>query len=345
MKKITILLVTTMLMGGILTGCQVESSISIDKDDERELTTDISQIHNLDIVIPRGTTSLAMSLMIESDDEKNNIDTDDAHNLYDLEYEITESTDVLMTAVMKGEPDIAIVPSNIALKAYNSGMSYELLGTIGFGSLYLISTNGDENFDDIKGKEVFNIGKGLTPDIVFKTLLDKKGIKEEDVKFSYVGGATELAPTILSGKAEYAIVPEPVLSVIMAKNKNIKIIASLNDVWKESFNSENGFPQSSIIIKSDLAQNKEFVDKFGLKLDKSVDEVNENPVLAAVQEIKNGSKFENSILESSIKRAEIDFIKVNETIDDYNDYYKILNKLNPQSIGKKLPDDEFFYEK
>ncbi|MGL5066332.1 MAG: ABC transporter substrate-binding protein [Sarcina sp.] len=337
MKKLTILLLSTMLSVGALVGCSGETDINNE-------VNDIKLVHSIEFTLPRGTISLAMSDLI-SDDTETDIAINDAHKIYNLEYQIANSTEVLMTSVMKGEPDIAIVPSNIALKAYNKDLPYKLLGTVGFGSLYLISTNGDESFENIKGQEVFGVGKGLTPDIVFRALLDKKGIKENEIKFSYVGGATELAPAILSGKAKYAVVPEPVLSVIMAKNKDIKIIASLNDIWKEEFKSEKGFPQSSIIVRNELAKNDELMNKLIEKIDLSVDEVNKNPKLAAKKEVESGSTFEEAILESSITRAEIDFVKASESIEDYKAYYKILNDLSPESIGGKLPNDEFFYEK
>ena len=39
--------------------------------------------------------------------------------------------------------------------------------------------------------------------------------------------ASELAPLVMSGQAKYAVLPEPVLSTVMAKNENIKIISFL----------------------------------------------------------------------------------------------------------------------
>ena len=271
---------------------------------------------------------------------KENIQVDDNYN---INYSIENTADTLATAVMKGEPDIAIVPSNLALQAYNKGLGYKLVGTTGLGALYLVSAEGDISFEDLNGKEVYNIGSGLTPDIVFKALLKESNI--ENVTLSYVGGPTELAPAILGGKAKYAVVPEPALTTILSKNSNIKVIASLNDLWKEKFNSETGFPQSSLIVKEELInENKDFMKKLTEEILSSTNWVNENNNDAAKYSIDNGSQVEEAILEKSIKNSSIAFVKAKDNKEDYINYYKVLESENAKSIGEKLPDENFFYE-
>ncbi|MGG7058569.1 ABC transporter substrate-binding protein [Clostridium nigeriense] len=289
----------------------------------------------ISFVAPSGVPATAISKMI-----KENVQIDDNYN---INYSIENTSDTLATAVMKGEPDIAIVPSNLALQAYNKGLGYKLVGTTGLGALYLVSTEGEINFEDLSGKEVFNIGSGLTPDIVFKALLNESGIK--DVTLSYVGGATELAPYILGGKANYAVVPEPVLTTILTKNPDIKVIASLNDLWKDKFNSDTGFPQSSLIVKEELInENKDFINKLTEEIEASINWVNENNKDAATYSIENGSQVEEAILEKSISNSNITFIKAKDNEEDYMAYFQVLESENAKSIGDKLPDENFFYE-
>ncbi|MCF0148845.1 MAG: ABC transporter substrate-binding protein [Clostridium sp.] len=296
--------------------------------------TNIS-IKEISFVAPNGVPATAISKMI-----KENIQVD---NNYNINYSIENTSDTLATAVMKGEPDIAIVPSNLAVQAYNKGLGYKLLGTTGLGALYLVSTEGDIEISNLSGKEVYNIGSGLTPDIVFKALLKESGIN--DVSLSYVGGATELAPAILGGKAKYAVVPEPALTTILNKNPNIKVIASLNDLWKEKFNSESGFPQASLIVKESLInEDKDFVNNLIKEVSNSINWVNENNKDAAAYSIENGSQVEAATLEKSIENSNIVFIKAKDNKEDYMDYYKVLENENPKSIGEKMPDEKFFYE-
>lgn len=289
----------------------------------------------ISFIAPSGVPATAISKMI-----KENIQVD---NKYNISYSIENTSDTLATAVMKGEPDIAIVPSNLAAQAYNKGLGYKLVGTTGLGALYLISTEGDIALNELSGKEVYNIGSGLTPDIVFKAILKESGIN--DVTLSYVGGPTELAPAILGGKAKYAVVPEPTLTTILNKNPNIKVIGSLNDLWKEKFNSESGFPQASLIVKESLInEDEDFVNKLIDEVSNSINWVNNNNKEAATYSIENGSQVEEAILEKSISNSSIKFIKAQDNKADYMDYYKVLEKENAKSIGEQIPDENFFYE-
>jgi len=289
----------------------------------------------ISFVVPNGVPATAISKMI-----KEKIQIDDNYNII---YSIENTSDTLATAVMKGEADIAIVPSNLAVQAYNKGLGYKLVGTTGLGALYLVSTEGDIALNELSGKEVYNIGSGLTPDIVFKALLKESGIN--DVTLSYVGGATELAPAILGGKANYAVVPEPALTTILSKNPNIKVIASLNDLWKEKFNSESGFPQASIIVKESLIdEDKDFINNLIEEVSNSINWVNKNSKDAAAYSIENGSQVDEAIIEKSIPNSSIIFIEAKDNKSDYMDYYKVLERENSKSIGEKLPDEEFFYE-
>ena len=321
-SKVIFSLLVVLSMVFTLVGCNKKEETNVVKKE-------------ISFVAPSGVPATAISKMI-----KENIQIDDKYN---INYSIENTSDTLATAVMKGEPDIAIVPSNLAAQAYNKGLGYKLVGTTGLGALYLVSTEGDIVLNELSGKEVYNIGSGLTPDIVFKALLKEYGIN--DVTLSYVGGATELAPAILGGKAKYAVVPEPALTTILNKNPNIKVVASLNDLWKEKFNRESGFPQASLIVKETLInEDKDFVNKLIKEVYNSINWVNKNSKEAANYSIENGSQVDEAIIEKSIPNSSIIFIEAKDNKADYIDYYKVLEKENSKSIGEKIPDEEFFYE-
>lgn len=321
-SKIIFSLVLSIFMVFTFVGCGKKEEANIVKKE-------------ISFIAPNGVPATAISKMI-----KENIQVD---NKYNISYSIENTSETLATAVMKGEPDIAIVPSNLAVQAYNKGIGYKLVGTTGLGALYLISIEGEISINDLSGREVYNIGNGLTPDIVFKAILEESDI--ENVSLSYVGGPTELAPAILGGKAKYAVVPEPALTTILNKNPDIKVIGSLNDLWKEKFKSKGGFPQASLIVKEDLInEDKDFINKLTEGISNSINWVNENNKDAAIYSIDNGSQVEEVVLEKSISNSSITFIKAKDNKEDYMDYFKVLEKENAKSIGEKIPDENFFYE-
>mgnify|MGYP000228858012 FL=1 len=112
---------------------------------------------------------------------------------------------------LKRESDIGIVPSNLAGQLYNKNLNYKIIGTVGWGSFYIISREDIGDIKDLKGKEIYTIGKGLTPDIILQSILEENGINpDKDLKINYLSGGNELAPLYLAGKINIAMISEPV---------------------------------------------------------------------------------------------------------------------------------------
>ena len=197
------------------------------------------------LICPDGLPAIAISNLIDKDNKIEN-------EKIVIKHSIEKSTDLLLSELMKGDADLAIVPSNLALQSYKKQLGYKIAGTIGWGALYLVSSEDILDLTQLEGCEIYNTGKGLTPDIIFRRILNQNNVNEENIKFSYVGAASELAPLVISEQAKYAILPEPALSTVLSKNKNIKIILNLNEEWKKENNVMEGYPQSTLLIKEDF---------------------------------------------------------------------------------------------
>ena len=195
MKKKTALLLSTFLSMFTLVGCGSSQNI---KQEVKE-TTETKEIN---FVVPDGLPAIASAKLIK--------EKPDIKDGYNVNYTIEQSPESLITSAVKGEVDVAIVPSNAASTVYNKNKKYKIAATIGWGSLYLVSEDSITDLSELKGKEVYNTGKGLTPDIIFKEILKNNNISEDEIDFSYVGAASELAQLVATGKAKYAVVPEPV---------------------------------------------------------------------------------------------------------------------------------------
>ena len=102
---------------------------------------------NATLISPDGLPSIAISKLITDNSKIENIT---------LESSIEKTTDLLLSELMKGEADLAIVPSNLALQAYKKDLGYKVAATIGWGSLYLVSTEEISNISELEGCEVYN---------------------------------------------------------------------------------------------------------------------------------------------------------------------------------------------
>lgn len=264
-----------------------------------------------------------------------------------VNYEMQETPDLLASKIIKGEADIAIVPSNLAVQAFNKDIPYRLVGTSTWGSLYLISTEDIETLEDLKGKEIYSFAKGLTPDIVLRYVFSESGIDpDKDLEINYLNSAAEVAPAFLSGKTNLALVSEPLATNIMMKKEETKTIIGLNEQWSNIMESKNGYPQSSLIIKSDLiVDEKEFVEKFLQAYEVSSIWAAEYPDELGdyAQDLGIGVKKEAII--KGQDRMNIKFVGIKDCREEYETYFKAILDFAPKAIGEKLPDEEFYFDR
>ncbi|MDR5588372.1 MULTISPECIES: ABC transporter substrate-binding protein [Clostridium] len=302
-------------------------------------TTTIDEVKEINFVVPDGLPAISIAKMIK---EKPGFQKG-----YNVNYNIEKVSDNVVTSIMKSEADIAIVPSNVPAISYNKNGDYKIVGTVGWGSFYIVSTDNSKNIDELKGKEIYNIGKGLTPDIITKAILKNNNIDpDKDVNLSYVGGVTEIAPVILSGKANYAVLPEPALSTVLSKKDNLNILLDLNEEWKKENDSKYGYPQATIIIKKDLIEN----DK---KLVVNILREIENSTIWAYKDKEAlgdyceeiGVSANKNIIVSAMERANIKYVDIKDSISEYNTYFKNLYEFDNITVGGKIPDEGIYMEK
>ncbi|MEG1312259.1 MAG: MqnA/MqnD/SBP family protein [Romboutsia sp.] len=329
MKKIINLVLLFSLCCTLLVGCNKISN-NIDK------TEGIIEKREIKISTPDGLPSIALAKLIKEDIQ--------IKEGYDIKYTIEKTPEALSTSVMKEDADIAIVPSNMASIAYNKTSNYQIAGTIGMGSFYLVSTEDIKELSDLEGMEVGNTGKGLTPDITVQTVLKDKGVDLEKINFNYVNSANELVPLLAMGKISTGFVPEPALTGLLNKNEKMKIIKSLNDEWKDNTNSKEGYPQSTIIVNTDLIkEDKEFINLFLEQIENSMKWANNNYDEVGNYSKEIGISVEPTIISQGMKRANLKFIPIKDMTKDYNDYYKKLFNFDVKAIGGKLPDEGIYF--
>lgn len=325
MKKKLALILTALFAAALFIACG--------KTEETVATKEVK------VVVPDGIPAIASAKLIKENEE--------VKKGYNIEYSIESAPENIVSEVLKGEADIAIVPSNVAATQYNKNSGFCIAGTVGWGSMYLVSTDGEKKIEELKNQEVYSIGKGLTPDLIVRSLLKDNNVNADtDVNFSYVSGVTELAPLVIAGKTKYAVMPEPAVSQVLAKNNKAKIIANLNEEWKKINSSEYGYPQSTVIVKKELIkEDKEFVEKFLNKLKESCDFAAEKNSELPDYCQTIGVSTNKSVILTSMERANINYTPIKDCYEEYNTYFNKLKELDASTIGGKVPDEEIFMEK
>lgn len=278
------------------------------------------------IILPDGLPAIATSKFIDDNESK-------SENKFNIA--LQKTPDALVAEILKGEAEIAVVPSNLALQAYKKGLDYKVVGTVGWGSMYLISTEEINDVSDLNGKEIYNTGKGLTPDIICREILNSKGIDDKKINYSYVNAASELAPMIINNKAKIAVVPEPALSTILAKKSDTKILLDLNLEWKNLKNVDKGYPQSTILIKESFYKdNKKLCNEILDKIKNSIEWVNSNSNDVSGICEKNSITVNKVTLDKALERGNLKYYSIDESKNEYKIYFESIDKITETQEGK-----------
>ncbi len=268
-------------------------------------------------------------------------------NGVDVNYEVVESPDLMGARVLSGDADLFIAPTNLGPVLYNKGVDIKYLGSMVWGVLYIVSTEDLNGWESLRGREIYMLGRGLTPDIVMRTLLKANNLDpEKDVKLKYVQNKTELAPSFIAGKSTISIMPEPSLTMVKKKVKGAKVVLDLQTEWQKMTGSDLSYPQASLYAKGELVKNNpEFISAFLEKYAASINKIVQDPEAAGKKAATYLSTPPAPIIAKSIPGGNLKWVGASKARESLENYLKVLLASNPKTVGGKLPDEDFYYTK
>lgn len=263
-----------------------------------------------------------------------------------VDYQKIGAPDLLASMIIKGELDMAIIPTNLAAALYNKGVDYKLVSSNVWGVMYVVSEEDITDWNDLIGREIYTTGRGLTPDLTFRYLLEANGIDpEKDVTLNYMTSSSELAAAFISGKSQISIMPEPMLSNVLAKRPEAKVIFDIQEGWGEATGTGNSYPQASLFVKNDLLdKHPEFVAEFLEAYEASIDWVNEHPAEAGQYYEALEFGLPAVVIEDAISRSNLAYVSAMDAKPSLEDYFKVLFESDPNAVGGQIPDEGFYYE-
>ncbi len=340
MKKIMAFAMSFIISASLLTACGTKAPNQQPEDTVTSTAeTKTQQTLNIKVAVPDGVTTLTMLKMIK---EKPVLE-DGA----EISFDIVKSSDLMASKVISNEADIAVIPTNLASMLYSKKVPYKLAASLVWGVQYVVGTEDIKSWQDLKDKEIYNMSKGLTPDISFRYLLSKNGMNpDKDLKIKYLSNPQELAQSIIAGKNSISVLPEPVATQVLMKKQNAKVLLDIQEEWKKVTNTDTSYPQASLIISNELIEkNSKVVDSFLTELSNSMQWVNQNPEKAGAyaEELKTSMKAK--VVEKSLSRCNIRYVSAKEARPAIETYLNVLMDFSPETIGGKLPDEGFYMEK
>ena len=343
-KKILSLILASVLSLTALVSCAKENDTVTVTDTNTapatttaEVTEETDTYESVDMRVfaMNGPTGMGMSKLILDDEEGKTA------NNYD--FTLVSSADDIKAEIIKGEYDIAAVPTNLAAVLYKKtegALQVAAVNTLGV--LYILE-NGEtiKSVNDLEGKTIAATGEGSVPEYVLSYILKANNI---NATVEYYTDGAEVAAKMISGDITLAMLPVPYATNVVTNSDSVRIAVDITEEWENTGNDSGALCQGCVIVRADFArENPAAVDKFLEEYAASVAYVNENVDDSAELLQKYGIVGTAAVGKSAIPAANIVCITGQEMADDLTGFYNVLFDSNPASVGGSVPESGLYY--
>ena len=323
-STIALVLILVMLLGMVaaaLTGCGASAAVD-------DVTIRVAAL--------KGPTTIGLVNLIE--DSKNG----DAEIKCDFEM-YTQGSDI-MAAMVAGNVDIGLVPSNVACvmnSKVEGGVSVIDINTLSV----LNCVTADESVTslaDLDGRTVYATGQGATPEYTLRYLLEKNGINNCRVEFK--SEPTEIVSILAEDKSAVAVLPQPFVTAACLQNGDLKVAFPFEDEWEKVNDSCKIVTGVTVVTNSFLKEHKAVVDAFIKAHKYSAERATSDLEKTAKLTVAQGIIAKEPLAKKAIPNCATVCISGKDIKKTLSGYLEVLFEQDPKSVGGSLPSDDFYYE-
>ena len=333
MKKLLAILLTLILVFAFA-GCSNNDTTSSapDVQSEPEYTA-----VDMTVACMTGPTGIGMAKLMADSDAKTT-----ANN---YTFTVASAAPDITGKFLKGEINIASVPTNVAATLYNKSEGKVRMLAVNTNGVLSILEKGNtiKSITDLKGKTIYSTGKGQNPEYILNYILRENGIDpSKDITINFVS-SEDLIAKLVSGEAEIALAPEPAATTVMIKNPALNRVLSINDEWSKVSDTEL-MMGCVIALDSYVEANPAAVEKFLEEYEASVKYATTNIDETATHCETYKIAASAAIAKKAIPTCNLCYVTGNDMKNNVNGYFNVLFKADPTSIGGKLPADDLYYK-
>ena len=262
------------------------------------------------------------------------------------QFTLAGSADEVTPALIKGDLDVACVPANLASVLYNKtegGIVCLAVNTLGV--LYIVE-KGDtvQTVEDLRGRTIVSAGKGATPEYGLRYLLAQNGIDpDQDVTIDWKSEHAECVAAMAAGTADIAMLPQPFVTAAQGKIEDLRTALDLTAEWDALDNGSAMITGVAVARRAFVEEHPELAERFLEEYAASVSWVNANPAEAGALIAEYGIVESAALAEKALPQCNIVCLTGQEMYDKLSGYLRILSETAPESVGGRLPRDDFFY--
>lgn len=256
----------------------------------------------LSIAAPSGAPALPLAALIA--DEK-----------YALDYDIADGPDLLTAEFKAAAKDFIIAPINVGVKLMRKGAPYKLLAIVSWGNLYVVA-------DHSPSKQFYAFAQDGVPGILLKEFAGYFG----RLTYHYCNSASEVYAFLTNGQAHKALLPEPLVTALLATHK-FRVIESFRELYKKEFNVDN-YPQAALFIADEtLAKRETEVMNFTADFALAISNLHANPAvindIADKVDLQTFNLPQKELLIKAMPKLALDFTYANDCVPEINAFLKL----------------------
>lgn len=249
----------------------------------------------------------------------------------------------IQALMMQEKLDFAILPTVMAANLYNKGVKYRMAACPIWGTLYIMTNTSVRNIDKLKNQTVSVFGQGSTSDVLLQRMLKQNRINQVRIDYKWSTN-NEIAQALQLKKTNFAVVSEPMVSNLIAKDATLHIIAKLNCEDFLINTDKNVFVQTSFLVSDRFSKdNPTLVSQVCAAYTNSCNFINEEPEKAAELLVEHKISPNLDLAKRSIPLCNIHYVASFAIEQEITSYLKIFYAFNPKSVGGKMPDSKFIF--
>ena len=346
MKKILALILAAITLLTLFVSCAPTNNEGDDTGTQQGSENDTQAPTPVDINVYtlNGTTGFGMAKLI-SDAKKGTYTTEN------YTFTVQSDASVVLSALINGDVDIAALPTNAAANVYNkSNGEVKILAVNTRGVLYLLAKGETtvSSFEALRGKTVYVPAQN--PTFIFTHLCKQNGLipgTDITIDSTTYAEAAALRDAVASGLVDYAVLPEPMVTIAMASAKKANVTLTnamdLTAEWDKVCTPGSLVQGCVVVRKAFLEAHPEAVSNFLKAYKSSIEYLTSNTAEAAQLIVEAGIFTNATVAANAIPKCNVCYLDGAEMKTAMEVFLTALKDINANSIGGKLPADDFYY--
>lgn len=268
----------------------------------------------------------------------------------EVDFAVWGDSKQMRQALVDGEVDLAVIPSNAAAGLYNHGLKVRLLGVTLWGILHVLSwKDGVESWNDLKRKTVGIPFKGNMPDTIFNFLARKNGLDpQKDINPVYYKTYVDAKNALLAGEIDAACLPEPVASSAEVESEvsgtYLKRILDLQHEWDKATGRGPRYAQAGPVVQANLIER---LPEAGSLIISAIEDalkfMADDPSAAARLGRPLLGGLSEEVIAKSLKRIEHSAETFPAGIMQVESFLNSLAEISSELVPGGIPDHDFYY--